>query len=114
MTDEKVTTWAGDVSPEVQSKMGGEMTAEDVEYLIALDFEIWCRNYAYFKGIDGKKKYGLPPNIPSTSSNRDQLLRYHRRSLLQRQQQHLYLELDSYRTEFPVDHDDDPKQHLEF
>jgi hypothetical protein len=63
MIDEKTATWAGDVSAEVQQKMGGELTAEDVEYLIALDFEIWCRNYAYFKGIDGKKSQGLPPNI---------------------------------------------------
>lgn len=63
MIDEKTASLAGDVSAKTQQVMAGELTHEDAEYLLCLDFEIWCREFAYYKGIDGKKAQGLPPNI---------------------------------------------------
>lgn len=42
---------------------GGELSKEDIEYLLCLDFQIWLQNYAHYKEITGELKTGMPPNI---------------------------------------------------
>lgn len=47
--------------PAVNAMAG--MSQEDIQYLLCLDFQIWCQSFAYFKGKTGAVKQGMAPNI---------------------------------------------------